>query len=147
MIYWDNKNRLESGSNIEAYILAIIKNKCLNHLKQIERRNTIITNMHNHMQSELNLRINTLEACEPCEIFSEEIQQIVKATLAKLPQRTLDIFVQSRYKEKSHKEIAEMYGITVRGVEFHISKALSILRLNLKDYLPAWTALFFLLNK
>ena len=40
-----------------------------------------------------------------------------------------------------------MFGITTKGVEFHISKALSLLRLNLKDYLSAWIALFFILNK
>jgi len=147
MAYWDNRDKLDADSNIEAYILTIIKNKCLNHLKQTERRNMIITDIGDYAQWELNLRISTLEACDPDEVFSEEIQRIVNETLAKLPKRTLDIFVLSRYKEKSHKEIAEIFGITPKGVEFHISKALSILRLNLKDYLPAWMALFFILNK
>lgn len=147
MIYWDNKDSLSADSNIEAYILTIIKNKCLNYLKQTERRSQILTDMGSYAQWELDVRISSLEACDPEEIFSEEIQQIVRDTLAKLPQRTIDIFVESRYKEKSHKEIAEMFGITPKGVEFHISKALSLLRLNLKDYLSAWIALFFILNK
>jgi RNA polymerase sigma-70 factor (ECF subfamily) len=147
MAYWDNKDKLDADSNIEAYILTVIKNKCLNHLKQAERRSMIIADISDYAQWELDLRISTLEACDPEEIFSEEIQRIVNETLAKLPKRTLDIFVLSRYKEKSHKEIAEIFAITAKGVEFHISKALSILRINLKDYLPAWTALFFILNK
>jgi RNA polymerase sigma-70 factor (ECF subfamily) len=147
MAYWDNKDTLDANSNAEAYILAVIKNKCLNHLKQNKRRNMIITDISDYAQWELDLRISTLEACDPEEIFSEEIQRIVNETLAKLSKRTLDIFVLSRYKEKSHKEIAEMFAITTKGVEFHISKALSALRLNLKDYLPAWIALFFTLNE
>ncbi|MDR3059514.1 MAG: RNA polymerase sigma-70 factor [Prevotella sp.] len=147
MTYWDNRLKLAPDSNIEAYILTIIKNKCLNHLKQVGRRAEIISNITDHAQWELDLRISTLEACIPEEIFSAEIQKIVNDTIAKLPQRTLDIFVMSRYKNKSHKEIADTLGITTKGVEFHISKALSVLRLNLKDYLSAWIALFFLLNK
>lgn len=147
MAYWDNKDNLAPGSNIKAYILTVIKNKCLNYLKQEERRRIIVTGISDYAQWELDLRISSLEACDPDEIFSEEIQRIVNETLAKLPKQTLDIFVLSRYKEKSHKEIAEMFNITPKGVEYHISKALSVLRLNLKDYLPAWIALFFILNK
>ncbi|NDV96880.1 RNA polymerase sigma-70 factor [Dysgonomonas sp. 521] len=147
MVYWGNKDSLAPDSNIEAYILTVIKNKCLNYLKQEERRKVIVTDISDYAQWELDLRISTLEACDPDEVFSEEIQRIVNETLAKLPKQTLDIFVQSRYKEKPHKEIAEMFNITTKGVEYHISKALSVLRLNLKDYLPAWTALFFILNK
>lgn len=37
---------------------------------------------------------------------------------------------------KSHKEIAEELGISVKGVEYHISKAVKLLRDNLKEYAP-----------
>jgi RNA polymerase sigma-70 factor (ECF subfamily) len=116
-------------------------------LKQVERRSEILTSIGNCAQWELDFRINTLEACDPAEIFSAEIQKIVSDTLSEMSQRTLEIFVLSRYKNKSHKEIAEKLGITTKGVEFHISKALSLLRLKLKDYLSLWIALFFMLNR
>lgn len=147
MAYWDNRLQLAPNSNVEAYILTIIKNKCLNHLKQVGRRSEIISSIADNAEWELDIRISSLEACDPEEIFSAEIQKIVNDTIAKLPQRTIDIFVMSRYKSKSHKEIADVLGITTKGVEFHISKALSVLRLSLKDYLSAWIALFFILNK
>jgi len=41
----------------------------------------------------------------------------------------------SRYENKSVKEIADSLDITVKGVDYHISKALKALRVNLKDYL------------
>ena len=47
-----------------------------------------------------------------------------------------DILFYKRYLEqKSYKSIAENFGISVKGVEFHISKCLNILRKKLKDYL------------
>ena len=47
----------------------------------------------------------------------------------------------SRYEKKSVKEIAESLNVTVKGADYHISKALQQLRKNLKDYL--YTLLFF----
>ena len=47
----------------------------------------------------------------------------------------------SQYENKSMKEIAESLNMTVKGVDYHIGKALQALRKNLKDYL--YTLLFF----
>jgi len=41
----------------------------------------------------------------------------------------------SRYQNTPNKKIAEQLGISVKSVEFHITKALKILRTELKDYL------------
>ena len=91
---------------------------------------------------ELSTRIATLEDFEPASVFTSEILEIVRKTLDSLPEQTRRIFVMSRYENKSHKEIAETVGITVKGVEFHITKATKVLRLTLQDYLPA-SILFF----
>jgi RNA polymerase sigma-70 factor (ECF subfamily) len=64
------------------------------------------------------------------------MQEIVRRTLAGLPAQTRRIFSLSRYENKSYKEIAAECGMSVKGVEFHIAKALKILRQNLKDYFP-----------
>ena len=48
----------------------------------------------------------------------------------------------SRFEQKSGKEIAEELGITVKGVDYHIAKALKVLRVSLKDYLPLAYFLF-----
>ena len=49
--------------------------------------------------------------------------------------------LKKRYENKSMKEIAESLNVTVKGVDYHIGKALQALRKNLKDYL--YTLLFF----
>lgn len=46
----------------------------------------------------------------------------------------------------SHKEIAEALQITTKGVEFHITKALALLRKNLKDYTFIFLILFLYNN-
>jgi len=53
-----------------------------------------------------------------------------------LPETTRSIFILSRFDNKSQKEIAEMYKISVKGVDYHIMQSVKSLRITLKDYLP-----------
>lgn len=50
----------------------------------------------------------------------------------------------SRFENKSGKEIAQTLGISVKGVDYHMNKALKELRAALKDYLPILTWLCFM---
>lgn len=142
LYYWENRHFLKNESNIPAYILTIIKHKCLNHLQHIQVREAVTEKMKSHAEWELNTRIATLEACEPYELFTAEAQEIVDRTLNELAEQTRRIFLMSRYQNKSHKEIAGELGVTTKNVEFHITKALKLLRHNLKDYLPFFLIFF-----
>lgn len=135
MYYWENRHTLEANSNIPAYVLTVIKHKCINYLQHIQVREDVNEQLINHAKWELETRISTLEACNPNELFTVEAQEIVNKTLASLPEQTRRIFIMSRYQNKSHKEIAEQLGITPKGVEYHIARALKRLHTELKDYL------------
>ncbi|NDV77969.1 RNA polymerase sigma-70 factor [Dysgonomonas sp. 511] len=146
IVFWENRENLYENSNLPAYILTIVRNRCLNHLKETKIHHQALSNIQEHAAWELDMRISTLEACDPQALFSEEVQKIINDTLALLPQKTLDVFVMSRYKNMSHKEIAQALDISTKGVEFHITKALSLLRKSLKDYVFVFLLLFFFEN-
>ena len=142
MYYWENRASLTSDSNIPAYILEVIKHKCLNYLRHLRVREDAELQILSHSQRVNNLKIATLEACDPQEIFSSEAQRLVDEALDLLPEKTRQIFIMSRYENKTYTEIAESFSLSVKSVEFHISKALKVLRENLKDYLGSF--IFFL---
>lgn len=142
--YWENRKSLAENTNAPAYILTIIKHKCLNYLQHLQVREEISEKMKIHAEWELNTRISTLQACDPEELFTAEAQAIVDRTLASFPEQTRKIFVMSRYENKPHKVIADELGITTKGVEFHISKVLRTLRVNLREYLSAFLYFFYL---
>lgn len=142
MYYWENRAHLAPDSNVPAYILTVIKHKCLNYLQRLRTQEEIVAYLKDCETWELNLRIATLEACNPEKLFSDEVRQLVEKALATLPAQTRDIFIRSRYHNQSHKEIAEALGISTKSVEFHITKALKVLRVVLKDYFPLWVAFF-----
>ncbi len=135
--YWERIHQFSENDNLPAYILTMVKNKCLNHLQHLQTRYRVEKEINDHEVWLLNLNINTLQACDPDFIFSEEIQQIIDETLKKLPSKTRKIFVLNRFNYLSYKEIAEKMNLSQKTIEFHISKALSHLRLALKDFIVA----------
>lgn len=132
---WENRDKWQEGSNIKALLLTIIKNKALNHLAHLQVRMRVEADINDFKQQELDLRISSLQACDPHKIFDSEIQRIVNKVLLDLPTQSRNVFMLSRYKNTPNKKIAEQLGISTKSVEFHITKALKILRVELKDYL------------
>ena len=141
-VYWENRADLLPETNPPAYILKIIKNKCLNHIKHIQIQQRVTNELRDHSEWVLQTKISTLEACDPDFIFSKELQEIIDAALDKLPEKTRQIFSLSRDKGLTYREIAEKTDLSQKAVEFHISKALHQLRVSLKDFLALSAFLF-----
>lgn len=59
---------------------------------------------------------------------------MVEEALAQMPPQTREIFIKNRFDGLKYKDIAAETGLSVKSIEFHVSKALKILRLHLKDY-------------
>jgi RNA polymerase sigma-70 factor (ECF subfamily) len=127
---------LLNKEHLEALLITILKNKSLDYLKHEAIRYEAEEKISNDLNRELEIRISSLEACDPNDIFSKEIKQIFYHTLETMPENTRRIFTLSRLDELTNKEIADKLGISIKDVEYHISKALKYLRISLKDYLP-----------
>ena len=132
---WELSKEREIPS-VEAISITYIRSKSLNYLKHLQVQENVYQNLTDKGQRELEIRISTLEACDPKEVMSEELRSKVKTLLAGMPEKTRIAFISDRLDGKSHKEIAEELGISVKGVEYHISKAVKLLRDNLKEYAP-----------
>ena len=136
IIYLWELSRNQEIPSIAAVLITYIRSKSLNYLKHLQVQENVYQNLTDKGQRELEIRISTLEACDPKEVMSEELRSKVKTLLAGMPEKTRIAFISDRLDGKSHKEIAEELGISVKGVEYHISKAVKLLRDNLKEYAP-----------
>lgn len=142
MALWETREKLTSDTNVAAYLLTIVKNKALNHLNQVKIKAKAEESIQNHFLRELELRCDTLYALNPEQMFRADVEVIVKRTIESLPFQCRKAILLSRFEGFSNKEIAEMMNISVKGVEYHITKALKTLRVNLKDYLTGLIILF-----
>ncbi len=134
IILWQKMKETEI-TNVRYFLFTILKNKAFDYLKHEQIKLNAFENIVNLHNRELSLRISTLEACNPDDIFSTEITEIIRNTLDSLSSQTRRIFEMSRYENYSNKEIADELGITVKGVDYHIAKALKVLLISLRDYL------------
>lgn len=134
----------EKVDPIRPFLFAILKNQSLDYLKHQTIKRGVHDAVQDALKRELEIRTTTLEASDPNDIFSTEIQQIIETTLNSLPERTREIFIMSRFGNKPHKEIAALYQISVKGVDYHIMQSVKELRSALRDYLPLLGALTFL---
>ena len=121
--------------NIGAYLMTIVKNKCLNYLKQKET--------HSRIEAEM---LRSLQTLEPRQIFSCELQRLVSQAIDSMPELTKQVFIESRFNDKTYQEIADELGISHRRVHTEMQKALASLRSALKDYLPAALLVLYLEN-
>ncbi len=140
---WSHREQL-TPAKFPAYTLTIIKNRCLNHLRDQKLHLKATEELYTHGMRMINNKIITLEACDPENIFSDETLKLVRRVLEKLPNHTREVFERSRVRGQSYREISEDMGITIKNVEFEISKVLKIMRTELKDYLPALVLAFWL---
>ncbi|MBB4037747.1 RNA polymerase sigma-70 factor (ECF subfamily) [Dysgonomonas hofstadii] len=135
--FWENREKIEAVQSIPSYILISVKRRCLNWLRDQSVHLRVHEDIHSSALRLISSRIVTLEATDPNNLFLEEISAIIKRELANMPEQTRRIFLASRFGEKTYNEIGEKFGLSFNQVSFEIRKATQILRLALKDYLPA----------
>lgn len=131
---WEVSRSKDIG-NPQATLFIILKNKALDYLKHEAVKQKRLASLSDLGKRELEIRISTLEANTPEKIFAQDIQSIIDRTVSSLPDQTRLVFTMNRYQGFSKKEIAETVGITVKGVEYHLARALGMLKGALKDYL------------
>jgi len=122
---WERRNHLEIN-NLQAYLFASVKFQAINFIKD-----KLIT------KKQLAALPNSLKVQNDVEqyFFQEDLVRTMEIVMERLPQKTKLIYRLSRYEHLTGKEIAFKLNLSEKSVEYHISKALKILRLELKDYL------------
>ena len=136
--FWENRDDISSSANnIPAYILGIVRHKCLDALRERQSRLTTEKKLSEIAYRENRANLSALEDCDLAQIlFKEDIEKIFRRSLEKMPQLTADIFIASRFENQTYQEIAERYNVSVRKVTREIQNSLKLLREDLGDYLP-----------
>ena len=103
MAFWESSARISpplAGEGCPAYILTIVRNRCLDWL-----RAQSLHSKHERQFYELRRRviaadIRSLEAIDPRELFSDEVETIVRRSLEELPADggQVDAFLRSKLR-------------------------------------------------
>ena len=130
---WERRESLDMGGNVEAYMYSMVKNRCLDHLQRLTVRQSVEEKMMTAAEWELQMNIPTLKAFDPTWLYDSELTERIRQAVDRLPERTRLIFTMSRQREMTYAEIATELQVSVKTVEFHITRALRALRADLGD--------------
>ena len=122
--FWLGRHKFDIRKNIQAYLNGMLKYNIITHYHQ-EQKKQVLTLQENDVP----LNNDTSEYLD-----FNTLSELYEQSLLKLPLKCREVFVLSR-KGYSLKEIAVSLEISEKTVEAHISKALKILRVEMKDYI------------
>lgn len=136
IVLWEKLCNAEEIGATLPFLIGTIRNKILQYFRREAFKLKIRSTLEEDSMRELQMRISTLEECNPQELYSMDVQSILKESLKTMHSQTQTVFMLSRFAHKTNEEIARELGIGVKGVEYHITKALKKLRTDLKDFYP-----------
>jgi RNA polymerase sigma-70 factor, ECF subfamily len=122
---WEKRSSLGFNVTIEKYLYKAVYNESID----VYRKTSFENNFKNELKQDPFLYDEPFDA-----LSNKELANKLQNAIDKLPDKSKEVFLLSRYACLSYKEISEKIGITPKGVEFHIIKALKILRVELKDF-------------
>lgn len=120
---WQNRATLDEAKSLQAYLYTIATNLSLNHFRsQQVRNNYLLLQPKEHS-----------EALTPFTLLElKELNHAIIEAIELLPDKVKMVFLMHRVENKNYKEIALCLNISVKTVESHISKALHLMRQQLK---------------
>lgn len=142
---WDKYQNKEC-ENFAPLVFVIVRNKCLDYLKQKTIRQGILQNISENCLNPDQLY--SLDFGVEEIMLYKELDSEIRRIISTLPDKCRAIFTASRLEGLKNKEIAEKYGISEKMVEKHISRALKGIRkeLEIRDkYNPAVFSILMLL--
>jgi RNA polymerase sigma-70 factor, ECF subfamily len=130
---WENRSRIEEEGNLQSYILTTTKHKCIN----ILRHNQIETQYASKFERAIrNLNLEALTDASSDLLLKNEFLEKLRDSLKKLPPKTQEAFILSRFKHLSYEEISRKQEVTVKNVEYRMMQALKFLRRELIEFFP-----------
>lgn len=132
--FWEKKERIQIDASLKSYLYRSVRNACLNELKRLKVRKV-------HAEGVL-VEGEGHSLAADHEVIKDELEAKIQEAIQGLPEQCRLIFRMSRMEELKYQEIADALQISIKTVENQMGKALKLMRLRLKDYLPLITILF-----
>ena len=120
-VVWQGRRFINPDASFSAYYLyTIVRNRILNQLRDLSNQDKL-------REQILSQAVNYTNETKD-EIIANDLRQFISRALQQLTPRQREIFQMSRERQMSHREIAEVLGISVNTVQESISISLRTLR-------------------
>jgi RNA polymerase sigma-70 factor (ECF subfamily) len=122
----ENRATISIETSVKSYFIRSVHNRCLDNLAHQKVK-------INHEQ--FRLKMLSEDDLQEYPLLDSELAQQIERAIQNLPGVIRETFMLNRFEELSYQQIAKHENVSVKTVEYRISKALTILRKELGDYL------------
>jgi RNA polymerase sigma-70 factor (ECF subfamily) len=136
LIVWNKRHEIDSTKSFKSYLFTISHNLIIDQLrKKLKEKNSL---------GQLEKYFDSVTLSPEQETDFNIIKSQVEAAVAELPKRRKQIYILSREKGLSHKEISKQLNISHKTVENQITLSLKHVRDRLGTEIPAVILYLFL---
>ncbi len=132
---WSNRYKIQIEGNIKSYIFKIAVNEVYDIIRKKK---------YDHIFSELTKVSSSFDNGTWDEVVFNELQTRHDLLVSKMPDKRKEIYLYSRKKGLTNKEIAKKLNISTRTVESQIHKALLFLKEHLLEQTLTATIYYYL---
>ncbi|MBC6998775.1 RNA polymerase sigma-70 factor [Cytophaga sp. FL35] len=130
---WERRQNLKSDFTIKSFLYRSVHNEFIDQY----RKQKSVTALEKKYIEELDRIV------DKDEVFFEKLLSLVQKEIQNLPPKCKKIFLMSKQEGFSNIEIAEHLNVSIKTIEYHITKAFAILRKKAnKDMEPILFLLF-----
>lgn len=142
---WEHRENIEITYSLRAYLLRAVRNRCLNELQSLSRREELRLSLFLSPENLDFLDTIFVEDTYPLgSLLEKELEQQLYDYIEELPAECRAVFKKSRFEHKTYEGIAAELGISINTVKYHIKNALAYLQMHFKEYLEVLIITFFI---
>lgn len=143
---WEKRATIKAGQSVESLLFVMLRNRCLNHLRNLR--------LHNHDGD-----LNTIESQAIQHLYQldftgneertleEKLIDFINKSIENLPEKRRLVFIKAKIEGRKNREIAEDLGISVKAVEKHLHQAKEQIRKEALQKFPLLSVLILFLLK
>jgi RNA polymerase sigma-70 factor, ECF subfamily len=121
--FWENKIFLQVHTGLAAYLVRSIRNRALDHQKKAHTQQKLQNNLYH---------IEGGKFVPDDKMITEELGQQLETAMSKLPSMPAKVFRLHYIEKLSYADIADQLQISPATISNHMTKALKILRQELR---------------
>ena len=129
---WENREFLDPAKAFSAYLFRVARNKSINYLKHLARSEALRRKVLSNSSPDYRSGVGEM-------LLEKDYFAILQNAIRRLPPRQRQVFHLSRDNSMTHKEIAEMLGLSVYTVQEYMSDSLK----SIKRYVSKQSGIIF----
>ncbi len=131
---WEAREQLVIATSLKSYLFIAVKHRALNAIRKQRYRERVHSRLHQYLAEQ--------QLDDPDFYLANELGDKIHDAIQDLPESYRITFEMSRLEGMTNAQIADALHVSVKTVEYRITRSLKRLRAQLKDYVTLLAVLF-----